>query len=222
MILNSKDTTVAYRCPVCGKNIISIVGIFALSGDMIKLKCDCSQSELVISYTSDRKIRLTVPCLVCPNPHNYVIGANSFFERELFTLSCTYSDIDICFIGTKDQVLEALKRSDEELMKMLSEAGYDDYDVFSSERDAYQGGERDYWDPEIEEIVRFVLRELEDDKKIHCGCEDGECESDFEFEDEDVRIFCTKCGYEKRVPMSSTLTANVFLHTDELTLEKKD
>ena len=55
MILKSKETTVAYRCPVCGKNIISVVGIFMLSGDLIKLKCDCGVSELTITSNSDLK-----------------------------------------------------------------------------------------------------------------------------------------------------------------------
>ena len=34
--------------------------------------------------TSDRKIRLNVPCLICPTPHNYIISSNTFFEKNIF------------------------------------------------------------------------------------------------------------------------------------------
>ena len=80
MILDSRETTVAYRCPHCGQTTVSVVGVFALSGDLIRLKCGCKKSELQISYTSDRKIRITTPCLVCRKPHTFVLGAGTFRE----------------------------------------------------------------------------------------------------------------------------------------------
>ena len=69
MILEPKQTTVAYRCPHCGAGVMSLVGVFALSAEMLKLKCSCGESEMTIVKTSDGKIRFTVPCLLCPNPH---------------------------------------------------------------------------------------------------------------------------------------------------------
>ena len=69
MKLPVKETTLAYRCPHCGATVFSLVGIFALSGDMLKLKCSCGKSETVVTYTSDRKLRLAVPCIACPKPH---------------------------------------------------------------------------------------------------------------------------------------------------------
>ena len=37
MVLQQKQTTVAYRCPECGSIVLSLVGVFALSADMIRL-----------------------------------------------------------------------------------------------------------------------------------------------------------------------------------------
>ena len=48
MVLETKKATVAYRCPHCGCGVISVVDIFSLSADMIKLKCSCGQSELEV------------------------------------------------------------------------------------------------------------------------------------------------------------------------------
>ena len=117
MVLDAKETSIAYRCPNCGHMVFSMVGVFALSGDMIKLKCSCGHSELTAVYTADRKIKLSVPCFICPNPHTYVISPSGFFKGDLMRLACTYSGIDICLIGDKAEVKKAAKQADKEVAK---------------------------------------------------------------------------------------------------------
>ncbi len=227
MVLNSKETTIAYRCPVCGKFILGIVGIFTLSGDLIKLKCDCGGSELTLSYNSEKKLKITVPCLFCPTPHSYVISQDAFFEKELLALSCTFSSLDVCYIGEKDKVIEASKEADRELLELLYDAGFDSFEEFIGGRNTVSDNSGDNVDEEyrhdyaqIEDIVRFMLVELAEDGDISCGCREGDtARYDFEFKGDSVRIFCHTCGKEALVPMSSTLAANAFLHTDKLTLE---
>ena len=227
MILSSKETTIAYRCPECGKFIFGIVGTFTLSGDLIKLKCDCGESELVLAYTSEGKLKITVPCMFCPAPHSYLLSKDAFFERDILALTCTYSSLDVCFIGEKDKVIEAAKQADAVLLELLEDAGFASFDEFAlgrrsvSEREdnVDQDFRIDY--AQIEDVVRFILAELSEDGAIGCGCEDGEKgEYDFEFVKDKVRIFCKKCGYEQSIPMTSTLAANAFLHIDRLDLEK--
>ena len=99
MILDEKKTTVAYRCPGCGAMVRSMIGAFTLSADMMRLKCPCGESDITIVYTPDKKLRLNVPCFFCPKPHNFLVSRNMFFGRELFTLPCAYSGLDICYIG---------------------------------------------------------------------------------------------------------------------------
>ena len=220
MILKSRETTIAYRCPYCGMSTMSIVGVFTLSGDMLKLKCKCGKSELMITYTSDRKIRLSVPCLICPTPHNYVISSNTFFDKDIFTLACTYTAIDICFIGTHDAVMADLKRSEIELNKMLADAGLDDFDNMDDDEDD-DFDEDDLVDPQIEEIIHFMLIELDDEGKISCECEDHDDSLyDFEFIGENVQIYCANCGAYKVLPMSSMTQASDFLRCNELILQK--
>jgi hypothetical protein len=226
MILQSKQTTVAYRCPTCGKFIFGIVGIFTLSGDLIKLKCDCGGSELKIEYTGDDKLRITVPCLFCPKPHVYVLTKGAFFDREILALNCTYSGLDTCFIGDTDKVSEAAKSSDDMLLELLEDAGFDGIESFMRGRAGIDGEDNvdedyrlDY--AQIEDVVRFMLAELKDEGAIRCDCEDG-ADPDFEFKGDSVLIYCKKCHCEKRVPMSSTLAANAFLHIDSLDLENPE
>lgn len=216
MLLKSRETAIAYRCPYCGMSTISMIGIFTLSGDMFKLKCRCGKSELTATYTSDRKIRLNVPCLICPTPHNYIISSNTFFEKNIFTLSCTYTAIDICFIGLQDEVLEELKKSEIALNKMLEDAGLDDFDILKGDDE-----ELPFVDPQIEDIVHFMLTELDEEGKLFCECENHDDSIyDFEFKEDIVEIFCLNCNASLSLPMSSVTNAHDFLHCDELKLIK--
>ena len=225
MILNSKETTIAYRCPTCGKFIFGIVGIFTLSGDLIKLKCDCGGSELKITYTSENKLKITVPCLFCPSPHSYILTSGAFFDRDILALSCTYSGLDVCYIGEKEKVLDAVKEADEQLLDLLEESGFDGLEAFMKGKNSVDGSDNvdedyriDY--AQIEDVVRFMLAELKEDGDIYCGCSDCDPDCDFEFKGDSVLIYCKKCHFEKKIPMSSTLAANAFLHIDVLELEK--
>ena len=48
MVLESKQTTIAYRCPSCGTGVMSAVSLFALKGSMVRLKCECGKSAMEI------------------------------------------------------------------------------------------------------------------------------------------------------------------------------
>ena len=72
MVIDQKQTTVAYRCPECGAGVISVVGLFALSADMVKLKCTCGKSEMQVVYRRDEgQMRVNIPCIFCNKPHNF-------------------------------------------------------------------------------------------------------------------------------------------------------
>lgn len=210
MILKQKETTVAYRCPACGGSVTSLVGIFALSADMFKLKCPCGESELVIAYTKDKKVRLTVPCIVCQQPHNYVVSASLFFGRELFVIGCGYSGMDLCFIGSEDTVREALNRSEKELLELLQQWGIE------SLEDLRHMDENVLPDAQIFDIVLFLVRELEAEGNIHCKCDNGRY--DVEITHDAIRVFCRNCNAEYSFPTDSVSGASAFLNCDNLVL----
>lgn len=216
MVLNQKETTVAYRCPECGASVMSMVGVFTLTADMIRLKCPCGQSELEIVYTRDKKVRLTVPCFLCPTPHSYLISSQMFFDRELFALPCGYSGLDICFVGQKDQVQKAMKAAEEELLELLGDTSFEQ---LSSKR--HSGGGQELTDPQVFDIVMYVIRDLADEGKILCSCPDG---GDYEAEilDDCIHVRCKQCGDSLDIPAGSLTAANDFLGCEELDLRPKD
>lgn len=213
MVLDSKQTTVAYRCPHCGAGVLSAVGVFSLAADMVKLKCDCGKSEMTIVKTRDGKLRLTVPCIFCPKPHVFTLNSTLFYGKELFVLPCPYSDVNICCIGDTNLVKAELARTELELLDIMEENGISDFSVL------HEDGAGMLTDPQIFDIVMFVIHDLEAEGKITCRCEDGEGEYEAEVLDDAIRVRCTRCGAEQLIPTDSCLGAHAFLNCDNLHLE---
>ncbi|MBQ7474976.1 MAG: hypothetical protein IJS78_03545 [Clostridia bacterium] len=211
MVLDNTKATVAYRCPSCGSLVRSIVGIFSLTADSIKLKCPCGGSHLELSYTRDRKIRLSVPCFICPNPHNFTVSTSVFAEDGAISLVCPFSGVDICFIGGEDAVLERVAESEKELSELLGDAGITDFS-----KGGKKGGE--LTDPMVSEIVAYVIKELEDEGALFCGCPDNEGDYEVKIGDAEVTVRCRKCGRLAHLPADSISAARAFLEIDKLTL----
>ena len=228
MILQPKQTTVAYRCPHCGCGVMSAVRLFNLSADMVKLKCTCGKSELQIVYNRDGTVRLTVPCMICSDPHMFTIRSNVFFSDDIFLLPCPYSDIDICFTGEINRVKAELARTELELLDMMEEQGITNLSALHPDEEALS-------DPQIRSIVLFVVNDMEAEGKIYCRChspenpapapeldEDGsvvDSRYDAEITADGVRVSCRVCGAQRIVPTDSSLAAQSFLNSDCLYLE---
>ncbi|MBE6577711.1 MAG: hypothetical protein E7653_06190 [Ruminococcaceae bacterium] len=217
MVIENKQTTVAYRCPSCGSGVMSVVDVFRLSADMLKLKCDCGNSEMVLVRSKEAgegpaKIRFTVPCMLCPNPHSYTVSSNLLFNKDLFVLPCPYADINIAMMGDIDRVKAELSRTELELIDMLEKSGIDSFDALHS--DAF------LTDPQVLEIVTYMIKELDAEGKIYCRCPEG-VEGDYEVEltKEGLKISCKGCGASKIISTASLIEAHEFLNADSLTLE---
>ncbi len=224
MLLKNKEATIAYRCPHCGSGILSMVGVFALSGDMIKLKCDCGHSELIIQNTKDGKLRLTVPCFLCPKPHTFVISRPSFFDEDILAIPCNMTGVDICFIGGKEAVLAALDSQEEAVLTMLRDSGYNVSsigDVLANLPDGDEDTDPNFTDNHIYDMVLYVVRDLEEEGKIRCRCTEHGLEGHYDVVCDRDRIFvtCDICGARREILCNGSVATQAFLDTDELILE---
>ena len=220
MVLQPEQSTVAYRCPHCGGAVYSGINLFMLTADMLKLKCSCGNSEMTLVTTqSDReKVRLTIPCMFCPKPHQIPLSRSLLFDKELFTLQCPYTDITICCVGEDNHVKAEMARSELELLRLLEENGITDLSVLRGEEgDALPD---DFpTDPQVRDIVMFVIGELDAEGKIKCRCRDAAAHTyDVSIENDGVRVSCQSCGASRFIPTDSSLAAHAFLHSDALDL----
>ena len=214
MILESKQTTVAYRCPHCGAGVLSVMGLFSLASDMVKLKCDCGESEMTVLHRRDGSMQLTVPCMFCPTPHRFTVSRGVFFGKELFALACPYSGINLAVMGEINQVKAELARGELELMDLMEKNGVTDFDTFRGDDEALP-------DPQILEIVMFVINDLDAEGKIFCKCspEDNDRKYDAQVTPDGIHVCCCKCGASRLIPTDSRLGAHAFLNSDALYLE---
>jgi hypothetical protein len=213
MIIDQKKTTLAYRCPACGGVPTSMVGAFSLSADLFKLKCPCQGSELTVYRTNDNKLRITVPCLACTTPHTYTISKNVFFNSDVFIIPCSLSGIDICFIGTEENVKKAVEKSNNELMELLGNISCTDINPNRKKEKA------ELTDPQVLDIITYVVHELNDEGKIYCRCNEGEGDYECNIYDDFITVKCKKCKASATIPADSLMKAHEFLHTDSLTLK---
>lgn len=197
-----------------------MVDIFTLSAPMIKLKCECGGSEMTMLKESDGKIRLTVPCIVCPKPHSFLLSQNVFFGKDEFFLQCPYSDLNVGFLGEIEHVKANLARGEYELLKLMEENGISDLSAFS------RANEEDFdeaLDSEQTQSVLFVLSELEAENKIFCRCEHTNAVDEekygYEVQSNGVLVKCRDCGAQRLIPTDNSLNTYAFLDADALYLE---
>lgn len=235
MILKPEQASIAYRCPVCGEFVHSIVGVFSLSGELIKLKCSCGQSELSIKNSGDR-IQLSVPCFVCEKEHIYTISRAALFSEKGFTFTCPFSGMEICFVGNEKNVKAGIKKADEELNEILEENEITDF--FAP---------RDNLDDSIDyagtALCISVIKDIAAEGRIHCGCTErgkrrkkgkddiltqmgryqNNCFGDFvlRYEKGLFVLSCLNCGKKLVLPLSSSSSSmafDSFLYCDDIYL----
>ena len=120
--MNPKHSHIAFRCPDCTDVILGVIGESALSLNM-RLKCTCGASALDITPTTDKKIKLSVPCILCKENHTYTVSPGILFERDIFTLNCPYANVNIAFIGSSEKIEESVAESTSKLEKLLADMG---------------------------------------------------------------------------------------------------
>ena len=106
-------------------------------------------------------------------------------------LPCPYSDMTIAATGEINSVKAEFARSELELLKILEENGINSFEalhVADVER-------KELTDPQIFDIIMFVIKDLDAEGKIYCRCKnDGEGDFEVEVLDDGIKISCKKCG----------------------------
>ncbi len=215
MAVLPKQRHIAYRCPDCGSAVVGLVGRFALSANMLRLKCSCgSELSLDTTLARDEKLRLSVPCIFCKQNHSYTVSESLFFDKNKFLLNCPYAGMDIAFIGDEDVVNEEILRTGEELIGLMKNLEAEEL----SDIQPQEMSEAEILpDPAVYDTLRFVLKDLEDEGKVSCPC--GEGPYDLRFTSGGMQVWCDNCGASHDFPVTSVSIAEEYLSLDEIVLK---
>lgn len=215
MAVSPKQRHIAYRCPDCGSAVVGLVGRFALSANMIRLKCSCgSEQSLDMNVSAGDKVRLSVPCLFCKQNHSYVVSESLFFDKDRFLLNCPYSGMDIAFIGEEDSVNNDIIRTGEELAALLKNL---EAEELSDIQPQEMNDAEILPDPAVYDTLRFVVKDLEAEGNVHCPCSEGPY--DLRFMEGGIQVFCENCGASHDFKVTSPTIAEEYISLSSITLK---
>ena len=204
--------SIASRCPHCCSVIETEISVFNLSGGKISSKCpSCGKSTLDITLSQDGKVRLSVPCVACPHHHPFTLSAETMFTKELFILQCSFTKFDICFMGNKNKVNEAVIKNGKELQAMMDEA-------------AELAGEDEVFDEEALAQMKLILSFIDECAKkgdILCPCQKNKTAPGVELtmHDDSVTLTCRDCGRNVTIDVYDTGFFDTMLEMGKIFLE---
>jgi hypothetical protein len=176
-LLITTTTAVALRCPECGKIKYHSLSLFTFSAKKtLRLNCTCGTSLLVIS-TRDRKVfYFQVECLMCEGKHMREFLLKEIWSGKVLNLMCDETDLEIGFIGPKDQVKKCIASQERSLQEMAEDLGYTDY----------------FANPEIMYEILDYLHKIAEDGKLSCQC--GNQQVEVEIFADRIELRCAGCG----------------------------
>ena len=108
---------------------------------------------------------------------------------------------------------QAFEDANRELESILGEK------EFSSLSGSRQNRPDMFSDPQIMDIIMYVIHELNAEGEIRCKCPEGHGHYAVDILDEGVKISCEDCGASTIIPTDSIVSANAFLHCTHIDLE---
>ncbi len=208
-----KGVSIAYRCPECFESIYGLVGEFAYQYGMLRIKCTCEESNLDITPKADGKIQLSVPCLYCKQNHTFTVSRGLFFDRDLFTLACPYTNMNICFIGKDEQVCGEVEKNADEISALVSRLELEGASDLQPEE---MSDAEILPDASVYDLIRLVLKELEADGCVDCPCHSGSY--DLRYTDTSIQAFCPECGATYDFDISTSAVTHEHLNLDKIKL----
>lgn len=211
---SKKQRNIAYRCPVCGIATLGVVGDFARRDNIVRLKCTCEDAPtLDISLESEEKVRISVPCLFCKESHTFILPRTTYLNKDEINLSCPFSGVDILHIGLSDTVAENLKRTGDEVSRLLTAFGAED---LSDIQPSDVSEDETLPDPSVYDTIRFLIKDLESEGSIKCLCDSGEY--DLRYVDGGVECYCVSCGAKRQFRAMTQTMAEEYLSLSEIVL----
>lgn len=175
---------IAFICPVCRQPVILERTAFQLAASESRLHCPCGKSSIRLALVGNR-IQVSVPCLFCEEEHTVSCSMAAFLHEKTLAFSCANSGLDCCYIGDRDPVFAAVRRLEETVDALESEAG----------------AEGTFLNDTVMEEILGELRDIGTRGGISCtcGCKDWKLKVNYS----SVELFCAHCGAALKIPAAT-------------------
>lgn len=176
--------SIAFICPACRKPVILERTVFQLAAGSSRLPCPCGKSSIDVALMGSQ-VRLTVPCLFCEEEHTVTCSTSSFLHEKTLAFSCANSGLDCCYVGEEEPVFAAMRRLEETVDVLESEAGA-------------QGA---FLNDLVMEEILGELRDIAQRDGISCTC--GCREWNLKINYSSVELTCARCGGGLKIPAAT-------------------
>lgn len=205
--MDKQKTRVAYRCPCCGAVITFDVTKERLKSRFSLTCIQCHKSQMEIALLPGNVVSLTVPCLMCPHSHPYKISEEMFFSKDVYTFPCSFTGLDICFIGQDEDLVEdEIDASQAVIRAMIEETQQEDANA----------GDADVMvaDTAVMREVLFAIGQLDEAKAIHCNCGSKSIKVLIDYDK--AVIVCKVCGNKKEIAARTRFDANAAIDLEQI------
>ncbi|MFZ7104880.1 MAG: hypothetical protein ACOWWO_19760 [Peptococcaceae bacterium] len=173
----STYTTVALRCPICGKMDFYALSRFSMTGSSkAEINCECGTSLLTMGRNKGKTYWLKVECSMCEDSHIYTFNIKELWNDAVLTLICEETGVEIGFLGPREEVRRNVQNMDKSVQEMAEELGYGEY----------------FNNPEIMYKVLEHLHLVADTGNLYCGC--GNYNLEVEVYPDRMELHCNDCG----------------------------
>ncbi len=183
-MIEDTKRTIAFLCPVCRQPVILERSVFQLAASGSRLPCPCGKSGIDVSLMGDQ-VRLTVPCLFCEQEHTVSCSTAAFLHEKTLAFSCAKSGLDCCYVGQEEPVFAAMKRLEETLDVLESEAG----------------AQGTFLNDLVMEEILEELRDIGRRRGISCTC--GSKAWKLKVNYSSVELVCAQCGGALKIPAAT-------------------
>ncbi len=196
-MLLTTETSIALRCPMCGKFEQHQLSLFAFAGQKtVQIGCSCGATKLILGTKNRKKFWLQIPCVLCETKHMFYYTRKQLWSNHVLNIICSESKIELGFIGAKNKVAQLVESYEQDISTLLEEMDPDDY----------------INNPTIMMEVLNCLHDIAEDGYLYCGC--GNVKIDVDIMPDRLELHCGECG----------AMGTVFAETDEdlETIKKMD
>ena len=183
-MLEDAKRSIAFICPVCRQAVVLERTAFQLAASGSRLPCPCGKSGIEVEMMGSQ-VRLKVPCLFCEREHTVSCSTPAFLHEKTLAFSCAASGLDCCYVGEEKPVFEAMRRLEETVDVLESEAG--SQGTFLNDL-----------------VMEEILEELRDigqrgDIGCTCGCRQYRMKINYS----SVELICAQCGGALKIPAAT-------------------
>ena len=183
-MLENAKRTIAFICPVCRQPVILERSAFQLAAAGSRLPCPCGKAGVDVEMMGGQ-VRLRVPCLFCEQEHTVSCSTTAFLHEKTLAFSWAASGLDCCYVGEEEPVFSAMRRLEETVDVLESEAG----------------AQGTFLNDLVMEEILEELRDIGRRGGISCSC--GCREYKMKINYSSVELFCARCDGALKIPAAT-------------------